>query len=94
MVKSPDLESGMCLGSIPRGGTNKFVYVKKISYVCIMKYEITLERKQRGEIIRVETRIIDSTVKPKVGEGRALLTEPPIYEKIIAVKEIKEDEKA
>lgn len=59
-----------------------------------MKYEITIERKRRDVVIDVKTQTIESNRKPQIGEGRALLTDPPIFEKIIAVKEIKEDEKA
>ena len=58
-----------------------------------MKYKITIERKQRDKIIGVEIKIITSNYKPRIGEGKALLIDPPIYETIIEVEEIKEDEK-
>ena len=82
------------MGSSPTEATkNKFVYVKYFLYICRMKYEITIERKKRDVVIEVKTKIIESNRKPQIGEGRALLSEPPIFETIIAVKEIKEDEK-
>lgn len=58
-----------------------------------MKYEITIERKQRDVVIDIKTQTIESNRKPKIGEARALLIDPPIFETITAVKEIKEDEK-
>ena len=58
-----------------------------------MKYKITIEQKQRDKIIGVEIKIINSNRKPRIGEGKVLLIDPPIYETIIAVKEIQEDEK-
>lgn len=63
-----------------------------------MKYEIKWERTQRGKKIDWEkTEIIEyngwEAGKPKVGEGKALLVDPPIYETIVSVREIKENEK-
>lgn len=58
-----------------------------------MKYKIIIERKQRGKNIGVEIKIITSNYKPRIGESKVLLIDPPIYETIIEVEEIKEDEK-
>ncbi len=52
------------------------------------KYEITIQRVRRGEVINTKKVVINSQCRPKVGEGEKLLVHPPIFEKIIKVKEI------
>lgn len=54
-----------------------------------MKYEIEIERKQRSVVIETVTRIVESNIAPKVGDGKALLIDPPIYETVVSVREIK-----
>lgn len=53
------------------------------------KYKIKLERTQRGEKLDWEKElIIECALPPKVGEGKALLVDPPIFETIVSVEEI------
>ena len=52
------------------------------------KYEITIERKQRGQVLDTKKIIVESNVKPRIGDGKVLTVDPPIYETVIDVKEI------
>ena len=53
-----------------------------------MKYEIEIERKQNGKILEVIKKIVESNIKPRIGDSKALLIDPLIYETVISVKEI------
>ena len=54
------------------------------------KFKVTLERTQRGKELDWGNEVVmESGVPPKVGFITALLIDPPIYEKIIKVEEIK-----
>lgn len=53
------------------------------------KYKIKLQRTQRGKMLDwAEERVVECSRPPQIGEGRALLIEPPIFETIIEVEEI------
>ena len=53
----------------------------------MIKYKIKLERTQRGEKLDwKKEEIIECSTPPKVGEGRALLVDPPIFETIVSVE--------
>lgn len=53
------------------------------------KYKIKLQRIQRGVVLDwSKEKIIESNIKPKVGEGKTLFVNPPIRETIISVEEI------
>lgn len=52
------------------------------------KYKLTIHRTQRGELLSEETLIVESFLKPKVGEGKALMVDPPIYETVVKVEEL------
>lgn len=56
-------------------------------------YKVTLKREQGGKKLdwHKET-LVETNRPPKVGEGRALLMEPPIYETVTEVEEIKLNE--
>jgi len=61
------------------------------SFLMKKSYKLTIEVRQRGELLRTETLITDplpSFNKPRVGEGTALLVDPPIYKTIIKVEEM------
>ena len=51
------------------------------------KYKIKLERTQRGEKLDwKKEEIVECSTPPKVGEGIALLVNPPIFETIVSVE--------
>ena len=53
------------------------------------KYKIKLERTQRGEKLDWEKeQIVECSRPPKIGEGKALLVDPPIFETIVSVEEV------
>ena len=53
------------------------------------KYKVKLERIQRGEKLDWEKElIVECSRPPKVGEGKTLLIDPPIFEVIVSVEEI------
>jgi DNA ligase 1 len=55
------------------------------------KYLIKLERRQNGiPLDWSSTKIIETSITPKIGEGKALLVDPPIYETISEVTELGE----
>ncbi len=55
------------------------------------KYKIKLERTQRGKKLDWGNElIVECSRPPKVGEGKALLVDPPIYETIVSVEKIEE----
>ena len=55
------------------------------------KYKIKLERTQRGKKLDwTNELIVECSRIPKVGEGKALLVDPPIYETIVSVEKIEE----
>ena len=54
----------------------------------LSKYKLTIHRTQRGELLSEETLIVESLLKPKVGEGKALMVDPPIYETVVKVEEL------
>ena len=55
----------------------------------LSKYKLTIHRTQRGELLSEETLIIESFLKPKVGEGKVMfLVDPPIYETVVKVEEL------
>jgi hypothetical protein len=55
------------------------------------KYKIKLERTQRGKKLDWTNKLIVECISPpKVGQGKALLVDPPIYEKIVSVEKIDE----
>ena len=55
------------------------------------KYKIKLERTQRGKKLDwTNELIVECSRPPKVGEGKALLVDPPIYETIVSVEKIEE----
>ena len=53
-------------------------------------YKITLHRLQRGkQLLDWEQQlIIESTITPKVGDGRLLLVDPPISEQVASVQRL------
>ena len=54
------------------------------------KFKVTLERTQSGKELDWGNEIVmESWVPPRIGFISALLTDPPILEKIIKVEEIK-----
>jgi hypothetical protein len=54
------------------------------------RYKIKLERTQNGKKLNWSNELmVDSNIPPKVGDGRALLVDPPIQETIVSVEEIK-----
>ena len=56
----------------------------------MQQYKIKLERTQNGKKLDWSKElIVESNIPPKVGDGRALLVDPPIQETIISVEEIK-----
>ena len=59
--------------------------------IIMDKYKIKLERTQRGKKLDWTKELIVECIKsPKVGEGKALLVDPPIYETIVSVEKIEE----
>lgn len=53
------------------------------------KYKIKLERTQRGKKLDCsKEQIVECSIPPKIGEGKALLVDPPIFETIVSVEEI------
>lgn len=53
------------------------------------KYKIKLERTQRGKKLDWENElIVECSIPPKVGEGKVLLVDPPIFETIVSVEEV------
>lgn len=54
------------------------------------KYKIKWGRTQRGKKLDWEKEtIVESNRPPKIGEGKALLVDPPIYEIIVSVEKLK-----
>lgn len=57
-------------------------------------YKLTLHRFQRNKRLDWEQQlIIESTKTPKVGEGKALTVDPPIYEQVVSVQRLCERRK-
>ncbi len=54
----------------------------------IKKYSLTFERKQRGKVIGSYSIEVETAIKPRLGDGRTLLIDPPIYETITEIKEL------
>tara|TARA_R110000822_G_scaffold91133_4_gene210281 strand:+ start:303 stop:476 length:174 start_codon:yes stop_codon:yes gene_type:complete len=55
------------------------------------KYKIKLERTQRGKKLDwTNELIVECSRSPKVGEGKSLLVDPPIYETIVSVEKVEE----
>ena len=53
------------------------------------KYKIKLERTQRGKKLDWEKElIVECSRPPKIGEGKALLVDLPIFETIASVEEV------
>ena len=53
------------------------------------KYKIKLERTQRGKKLDWEKeQIVECGRPPKIGEGKTLLIDPPIFETIVNVEEV------
>jgi hypothetical protein len=56
----------------------------------LKKYKVKFERIQRGKKLDWEHEtVIESYVRPRIGEGRQLLVDPPIHELIVSVEELK-----
>lgn len=53
------------------------------------KYKIKLERTQKGQKLDWEKEeIVECNISPKIGESKALLVDPPIFETIVSVEEV------
>lgn len=53
------------------------------------KYKIKLERTQRGNKLDWEKElIVECSKPPKIGESKALLVDPPIFEMIVSVEKV------
>lgn len=53
------------------------------------KYKIKLGRTQNGKKLDWEKEeVIQTSIPPKVGDGKALLVDPPIFETITEVTEL------
>lgn len=60
-------------------------------FKIMSKYKIKLERTQRGEKLDWEKEeIVECSRPPKIGEGKTLLVDPPIFEIIVSVEELVE----
>lgn len=53
-------------------------------------YKLTIEVKKKGDLMETREITVTTLIPPKVGEGRALLTDPPIIETIVKVEEVKD----
>jgi hypothetical protein len=53
------------------------------------KYKVKMVRTQRGKKLDWEReKIVESSRKPRIGEGRMLMVDPPIHETIESVEEV------
>ena len=53
------------------------------------KYKIKLERTQRGKKVDwAKEEVVECSTPPRIGEGKALLVDPPIFETIVSVEEV------
>lgn len=54
----------------------------------LKKYELTFERRQKGKVIGNYSIEVETSIPPRLGDGRTLLIDPPIHETITEIKEI------
>ena len=76
---------------------NKIVIIDATFDLCTLlgtlkimaKYRIKMERTQRGKKLDwKEIIIVECSIPPKIGEGKALMVDPPIFETIVSVEKI------
>ena len=51
-------------------------------------YKLTVESKKNGVVFNTHEMYVTMLLKPKVGDGRKLLTDPPTFQTIVKVEKV------